>query len=79
MHLRIFSGIRIQSEGSLRIVRSASSFSDVADTHWGVPYIEACADAGIVNGYTDGTFLPSSNVTRAEAATMIARALGLTE
>ena len=63
----------------LALDASESSFSDVEDTHWGVPYIEACADAGIVNGYTDGTFLPSSNVTRAEAATMIARALGLTE
>ena len=56
-----------------------SSFSDVADTHWGLRYIEACVEAGIVNGYTDGTFLPANNVTRAEAAAMIARALGLAE
>ena len=57
---------------------SVSSFSDVG-THWALQYIEACADAGIVTGYTDGTFLPESSVTRAAAAAMISRALALTD
>ena len=57
-----------------------SSFSDVSSSYqWALPYIEACADAGIVNGYSDGTFLPAGSVTRAEAAAMIARALGLAD
>ena len=54
-----------------------STFSDVADTHWALQYIEACVEAGIINGYTDGTFLPGQNVTRAEMAKMIAAASGL--
>ena len=69
----------IAAAEGLTLDASESSFSDVADTHWGLPYIEACVQAGIVNGYTDGTFLPANNVTRAEAAAMIARALGLAE
>ena len=56
-----------------------SGFTDVASTHWGLIYIEACAEAGIINGYeqSDGTytFNPADDVNRAEAATMIARAL----
>ena len=63
----------------LALDAAESSFSDVSSDHWGLQYIEACVKAGIVNGYTDGTFLPANNVTRAEAAAMIARALGLTE
>ena len=63
----------------LALDAAESSFSDVSSDHWGLQYIEACVEAGIVNGYTDGTFLPANNVTRAEAAAMIARALGLAE
>jgi hypothetical protein len=32
---------------------------------------------GVIGGYTDGTFRPSSNATRAEAAKMIFKALKL--
>ena len=63
----------------LALDAAESSFSDVSADHWGLQYIEACVEAGIVNGYTNGTFLPANNVTRAEAAAMIARALGLAE
>ena len=56
---------------------SSSSFSDVSDSHWALAYIEACVEAGIISGYTDGTFLPEQNVTRAEMAQMIAAASGL--
>ena len=63
----------------LSLDAAESSFSDVSADHWGLQYIEACVEVGIVNGYTDGTFLPANNVTRAEAAAMIARALGLAE
>ena len=56
---------------------SVSSFSDVAETHWALSLIEACADAGIINGYEDGTFRPDSSITRGEASKMIAIAAGL--
>ena len=34
-------------------------------------------DQDIINGYPDGTFRPQAHVTREEAVTMVARALGL--
>lgn len=53
-------------------------FSDVsaAQTHAGA--IAAAARAGIVAGTTDGRFRPNAHVTRAQAASMIARAFELT-
>lgn len=37
------------------------------------------ADAGMISGKADGTFAPKSHITRAEAAIILARALGQTE
>ncbi len=57
----------------------ASHFSDVssdpADPYWALWEIEAAYAAGIVAGYTDGTYAPAGQVTRDQMATYIARAL----
>ena len=37
--------------------------------------VDMCSALGIINGYTDGSFKPEGNVTRAEAAKMITIAL----
>ena len=55
------------------------SFSDVLSSFWGYGYIKVASDEKLVNGYTDGTFKPNGNVTYAEAATMVLRALGYKE
>ena len=34
-------------------------------------------DAGIINGYADGTFAPNASLTRAEAATVIIKLLDM--
>ena len=39
--------------------------------------VGALADAGIVRGFADGTFRPGTAITRAEAASLLARALTL--
>ena len=52
-----------------------SSFSDITD-HWALTYIEACAEAGILSGYPDGSFCPDETVSRAEFAKMLAGAVG---
>lgn len=51
-----------------------SSFQDVND-HWAAGAIEAVHAAGLVNGYSDGTFKPSNNITRAEVVTILNRML----
>lgn len=53
------------------------SFTDTQN-HWAKDYIQKAADTGIMNGYTDGTFRPESSVTRAQAAAILVRSLGLT-
>ncbi len=45
------------------------------DPYWAFDEIEACAEAGIVAGYPDGTYQPASAVTRDQMAVYIARAL----
>ncbi len=55
----------------------ASSFVDVSVSH---PYSEAIlalADSGILEGYGDKTFRPDATITRAEAVTVINRAVNL--
>lgn len=49
------------------------SFSDTSD-HWGKGAIEGLAGNGVINGYENGSFKPDSNITRAEAATIISKA-----
>jgi 2',3'-cyclic-nucleotide 2'-phosphodiesterase (5'-nucleotidase family)/predicted extracellular nuclease len=52
------------------------SFDDV-DDHWAAESISEAVEAGIVNGYEDGTFRPDAQATRAEFVTMVGRALQL--
>ncbi|MCR8634364.1 S-layer homology domain-containing protein [Paenibacillus radicis (ex Xue et al. 2023)] len=45
--------------------------------HWAQAQIEDGASKGIINGYSDGSFLPDHMITRAEFTLMISRALHL--
>jgi len=47
-----------------------AKFSDIA-SHWAKQDIEALAEAGIISGYPDGTFMPDKPVTRAEFVKLI--------
>ncbi len=49
-------------------------FSDVSSSDWYAPYIQACFDAGIINGYDDGTFKPNATITREEMAKILCTA-----
>jgi Tol biopolymer transport system component len=50
-------------------------FSDVPKSQWAYCAINACAQAGIVHGYEDGTYQPGLVVTRDQMAAYISRAL----
>ena len=53
-------------------VASAASFTDVADnTH--AEAINALVDAGIINGYPDGTFKPNATLTRGHVVKMLGK------
>ena len=49
-------------------------FPDI-EGHWAQDYINEAANAGIVDGYPDGTFRPQQFITRAEAVTMVNRTI----
>ncbi|MDQ2806932.1 MAG: S-layer homology domain-containing protein [Chloroflexota bacterium] len=53
-----------------------STFSDVPATNVFYPFIETAAQAGIVSGYSDGTFQPSSPVTRGQLTKITVRTAG---
>lgn len=53
-------------------------FTDVPASHWASPAIGDLAAKQIVTGKTATTFEPNSNVTRAQFATMLVKALKLT-
>jgi len=48
-------------------------FTDVQQNHWAAAYINACAAAGLLYGYPDGTFRPDARLTRAEGISLVLR------
>lgn len=54
-----------------------TTFTDVPEDHWAVPYIEGAAAASLVKGISETTFAPAHPISRAEAASMLARSLQL--
>ena len=52
-----------------------SGFSDVKPGDWYNTAVSTMVQAGILNGYSDGTFKPNASITRAEFATIAARFL----
>ncbi|WP_074106680.1 glycosyl hydrolase [Paenibacillus helianthi] len=60
---------------------SASStpvqFTDVPETKWYAEPIRTAAQAGLITGYSDGTFQPDTQITREQMAVLIVRAAAL--
>ncbi|MBR3297389.1 MAG: S-layer homology domain-containing protein [Firmicutes bacterium] len=52
-----------------------AKFSDVPEGYWAAEHIRNASDAGIIYGYTDGSFKPKNDVNRQEALAMIYRVL----
>ena len=80
------SGIAITVDGLMVVSESQanrihlfemarSRFSDIPWWHWAGRHIEAVAEAGIVQGYPDGTYRPLQPLTRDQMAVYVARGL----
>lgn len=54
---------------------SSGRFPDVHQNDWFADYVLAASEAGLVGGYSDGTFKPANLVTRAEMAKMLSLAI----
>ena len=51
----------------------APSFSDVPEGHVFFCQVEGCAAAGLISGYSDGTFHPTATVTRQQTCSVLGR------
>lgn len=58
---------------------ATEGFADVDSAAWYAPYVAAAAQLKIINGRSDTKFDPNATITRAEMATMIARALKVSQ
>ncbi|WP_298705967.1 S-layer homology domain-containing protein, partial [uncultured Veillonella sp.] len=54
---------------------AANPFSDVTPSDWAYQSVAQLAEAGVINGYPDGTFKGQNNITRYEMAQMVAKAM----
>jgi len=61
----------------LELTPQANSFKDVSASYWAAGYIGAAQHAGLMTGYTDGTFRPDAPISREEIAALLVRAFEL--
>ncbi|NMA63727.1 MAG: S-layer homology domain-containing protein, partial [Syntrophomonadaceae bacterium] len=68
--------VMVTRAANLTASDQAPVFTDSAEiSDWAQEAVASAAEAGIINGYPDGSFQPQGNATRAEAATIIMRAI----
>ncbi|WP_240644616.1 S-layer homology domain-containing protein [Paenibacillus paeoniae] len=69
----LMNALKPQGEGA------SLTFTDKAKIgSWAQKSVAQAVYAGVINGYKDGSFRPNEEITRAEMAKMVAKALGLT-
>jgi hypothetical protein len=57
--------------------KASANFSDVHSNQWYYAQVASAKSAGYIVGYPDNTFEPDKQITRAEAAVMVAKLLNL--
>ncbi|MEK3899529.1 S-layer homology domain-containing protein [Paenibacillus sp. FSL R7-0179] len=57
---------------------TATAFSDVRAGAWYTDAVQTAASAGLITGYTDGSFKPGSPITRQEMAAVLSKAMKYT-
>ena len=72
-----FSAVKLYYRLQVSPAPGVASFTDVPTNYWAFQYIEALKASGITLGVTPTTYEPESNVTRAQMAVFLAKALGL--
>lgn len=68
--------IKRNSNSIYTVIEMNKSFAD-SKGHWAQSYIDLLANKLVIDGVTDTTFEPERNITRAEFAALVVRALGL--
>lgn len=82
MTLPVFAEPTDTQEGETEVtpapVTESNVFSDINTENfaWAKPYILDMHEKGLISGYEDGTYRPDNDVTRQEAFSLFARAMG---
>jgi len=70
--------VRILDGKNIPVTETSEVFDDDANiSDYAKNAVYKVRDAGIINGYADGTFAPNASLTRAEAATVIIKLLDM--
>lgn len=72
-----FKGVNLWWTRQVSPAPATASFADVPTEHWAFQFIEALRSSSITTGCGTGVYCPDNNVTRAEMAVFLSRALGL--
>ena len=64
---------------SLGVVNSRKTFSDVGSSAWCYKYVTELSDAGVIDGYANGTFKPDSTISYGAALKLVMLAAGYPE
>lgn len=67
--------ILVLAAGWPLVYAQAQHFTDVDARHWAFPYIETAVVHNMISGYSDATFRPDLEVTRAQVAKMVDEAI----
>jgi|GEM_PF-1779042 len=67
----LMNGLQPATEGKELTFKDKNSIGS-----WAKKQVAQAVELGIISGYSDGTFRPSANITRAEMVTMVMRAYG---
>ncbi|MEP6775818.1 MAG: S-layer homology domain-containing protein, partial [Chloroflexota bacterium] len=66
-----FTKILVLSFGWTPYAPALPTFSDVLPASTFYPYVESAVQHGVISGYSDGTFRPGNDVSRAQAAKIL--------
>ena len=63
-------------DSNIHLYNGFSEFTDVGANQWFTPYVNFCANNGLIQGRGNGKFDPKGNITGYETLVMILRAIG---
>ena len=63
-------------DANIHLYDGFSEFTDVGPSQWFTPYVNFCANNGLIQGRGNGKFDPKGNITGYETLVMILRAIG---
>ncbi len=74
-----FAAVAVRLLNMQDVLEVCAEFSDVTDEHWAYKYISAAKNLKLINGVSDGVFMPDANITYKQMQKILVCALGYGE